>query len=103
MAFAVRIMYHTTLQSVPDQLVFGRDMILNTLILDYWEAIKLRKQQIIDKNNQLKNKRPKMHTYIIREKLSVRNKEGNRHEKMYIGPYAIIQVWTNGNVTILRR
>ena len=49
-------MYHTTLQAMPDQLIFGRDMILNTTFIADWEAIRLRKQIIIDKNNQLENK-----------------------------------------------
>jgi hypothetical protein len=50
-AFALRSMYHMTLQAMPGQLVFGRDMVLNVQHLIDWTAIKARKQQIICKNN----------------------------------------------------
>ena len=44
------------LQSMYVQLVFVRDMILYTRFIDDWEANKRRKQQLVDKNNQNKNK-----------------------------------------------
>jgi hypothetical protein len=50
-AFALRSTYHTTLQAMPGQLVFGRDMVLNIQHLTDWTVIKARKQQIIHKNN----------------------------------------------------
>ena len=34
--FVLQSMYHTTLQSRPYQLVFGRDMIVNTLFIVEW-------------------------------------------------------------------
>ena len=77
-------------------------MILNTPFIADWEAIRLCEQIIIDKNKQLKNKTRKPHTYIIQEKLLVRNKNSNKYEEPYVGPYPITQVWTNGNVTIRR-
>jgi hypothetical protein len=50
-AFALRSTYHMTLQAMPGQLIFGRDMVLNVQHLTDWTAIKARKQQIICKNN----------------------------------------------------
>jgi hypothetical protein len=50
-AFALRSTYHMTLQAMPGQLVFGRDMVLNIQHLTDWTAINARKQQIIHKNN----------------------------------------------------
>ena len=44
-AFAVRFTFHTTLQSTPGQLVFGRDMIFNIQHIANWEYIKQRKQK----------------------------------------------------------
>ena len=58
---------------MPGQLVFGRDMILNTPFIEDLETIRLHKQKIIDKNNQLENKKRKPHTNRIRDKLLVRN------------------------------
>ena len=50
----------------------------------------------------LKIKIRKLHTYKVREKLLVSNKKANNYEDLYVGPYPINQVWTNGNVTIRR-
>ena len=73
--FAVQNMYHTTFQATPGQLIFRHDMIFNTPFIADWEAIRLLKQEIIDKNNQLENKNCKTHTYIIRDKVLVHNKK----------------------------
>jgi hypothetical protein len=54
-AFVLRSMYHTTWQAMPGQLIFSRDMVLNVQHLTDWTAINARKQQIIHKNNQIKN------------------------------------------------
>ena len=98
--FSVRSTYDTTLQATPDQLVLGRDMILNTPIMAKWGSIRLRKQKIIDQNNQLENKNRKPHTYIIQDKLLVHKKKPDRYEEPYADPYLITQLWNNGNVTI---
>jgi hypothetical protein len=50
-AFALRSMNGMTLQVMPGQLVFGRDMVLNVQHLMDWTVIKACKQQIIHKNN----------------------------------------------------
>ena len=55
-------------------MVFGRDMILNTPFVAYWEYISLRKQKIIDSNNQLENKNRKPQIYRIQYKVLVRKK-----------------------------
>ena len=60
----------------------------------------IRKQNILDKNNQLGKKNRKPHTYKIWDKVLVHNKKSNKYEELYIGPYPITQVWTNGNSTI---
>jgi hypothetical protein len=44
-----------TLQAMPGQLLFGRDIVLNVQHLTDWDAIKARKQQIIYKNNGIEN------------------------------------------------
>ena len=40
-------MYHNMLQATAGQLVFGRDMILNTILIADWEALRIRKQKRI--------------------------------------------------------
>ena len=58
MVFSVRITYNATLQDTPGQLVFDRDMLLNTTFIAYWEAITRLKQQLLDKiiKNENKNR-----------------------------------------------
>jgi hypothetical protein len=55
-AWAIRSTYHTTLQTTPCQLVFGRDMIHNIAFRANWDQIQKRKQDIINKSNQKENK-----------------------------------------------
>ena len=69
-------MFHTTLQATTIQLVFGRDMILNTQFIPDWEDIRRRKQ-LIDKNDQNEYKKLKLNNYRIYVKLPVYDKKRN--------------------------
>jgi transposase InsO family protein len=60
--FAVRSTFHTSLQSTPGQLVFGRDMIFNIQHIANWEFIKQRKQKII---HLINNKKSQTHTTFL--------------------------------------
>jgi hypothetical protein len=71
-AFAVRSTFHTTLQSSPGQLVFGRDMIFNIQHTANWEYIKQRKQHLIHKNNKRENAGRIEHTYKVGDKVLLR-------------------------------
>ena len=50
--FVVQSSHHTMLRSTPSQLVLGRNMILYTPFISDWKAIRIHKQELIDKNNQ---------------------------------------------------
>ena len=76
-------------------------MILNTPFIADWEAIRLRRKKTKDKTNQLGNKNRKPHTYIIQRTVSMRHKK-NTSEDLYVRPYTITYVYTNGNTTIIR-
>ena len=52
--FFILSTYHTMLRAMPGQMVFVRDMILNTQVINYSETIKKYKHKLIHKNNQLK-------------------------------------------------
>ena len=54
--FALRATVHTTTRHTPAQLVFGRDSILNTRHEVNWKLIKKRKQALMSKRNQRKNR-----------------------------------------------
>ena len=99
-AFAVRSTYHTTLQKTPGQLIFGRDMIFNLEHKANWEYIRLRKQEIINLNNQRENSKRVPHKYHAGDKVMLRTGTENKYEQPYSGPYDILQVNKNGTVRL---
>ena len=54
---AVRSTYSTTMQATPMQLVFGRDVIINTKFIADWDYIHQHKQNIIHNNNEWENEK----------------------------------------------
>ena len=50
--FAIRTTVYTTIQYTPVQLDFGRDLVTNERHHVDWEAIKKRKQDLINKGNE---------------------------------------------------
>ena len=99
-AFAIRSTYHTTLQASPGQLVFGRDMIFNIKHVANWQAIKQKKQQIIQKNNKRENAKRIPHEYRIGDLVLLTRNQPNKYERPYEGPYKIEEVLTNGTVCL---
>ena len=91
--------YHTTLHTMPGQLIFGRDMILNKQYLADWTALKADKQELICKNNIIENSKHIPHQYKVGDKVMVlENHCMNKYEQPYKGHYLIMQVNTNGTV-----
>ena len=99
-AFAVRSTFHTSLQSTPGQLVFGRDMIFNIQHTANWEYIKQRKQKIINLNNKRENAKRQQHVYRVGDKVLLNRGTENKYESPYLGPLNIIQVNDNGTVRL---
>ena len=54
-------------------MVFGSDIILHILFIANLEDIRIHKKIIIDKKNQLKNRKFTPHLYRIRDKVIVRD------------------------------
>ena len=84
--FAMCSMYHTTLCTMPGQLIFGRDMILNMQYLADWTVIKVCKQQLICKNNIIENKKHIPHQNKVGDKVMLENQHTNKYEQLYKGP-----------------
>ena len=99
-AFAVRSTFHTSLQSTPGELVFGRDMIFNIQHTANWEYIKQRKQRIIDLNNKRDNSKRQQHVYRVGDKVLLNRGTENKYESLYIGPLDIMKVNDNGTVRL---
>jgi hypothetical protein len=69
---ATRSTYHTTLQATPCQLVFGIDMIHNIAFRANWDQIQKRKQDIINKSNQIKKKTRKRVKFLMNIRLETK-------------------------------
>ena len=85
---------------MPGQLIFGRDMILNMQYLADWTAIKACKQQLIHKNNIIKNSKRIPYQYKVGDMVMLENHRNNKYEQLYKGPYLVMQVNTNGTVCL---
>ena len=83
---------------MPGQLIFGRDIILNTQYLADWTAIKACKQQLIRKNNIIENSKCILHQYKVGDMVMLEKHRANKYEQPYKGPYLVTQVNTNGTV-----
>ena len=57
---------HTTTQSMPMQLVFGRDANMNLMFNANWYLIKKREQQLINKSNVKENNNCIAHNYKVK-------------------------------------
>jgi hypothetical protein len=67
--WAIRSIYHTTLQATPCQLVFDRDMIHNIAFTANWNRIQKRKQDIINKSNEKENKSGIFYEYKVGDQI----------------------------------
>jgi hypothetical protein len=101
-AFAIRSTYHTTLQASPGQLVFGRDMIMNTEYIANWHRIRSRKQRIINKSNRRENASRIRHEYNVGDMVLITNVGKRKLDMPHQGPYPVTQVYTNGTLEVRR-
>ena len=101
-AFGLRATYHTSLLASPGQIVFGRDMVINAAYVANWKRLSdLRATQAL-KNNTRENKKRRPHTYNVDDTVYIRNTDITKKLDPMKGPFKIVQVHTNGTVTIQR-
>lgn len=87
----------------PGSLVFQRDMLLDIPIISDILTLTQHRQAMIDKRLLRANAARISHDYKVGDLVYVKNlQRTNKLEKIRIGPYPIIQVHTNSNVTIQR-
>ena len=86
---------------MPVQLVFGRDLFLNTRHKAAWQKIKQRKQDLINKGNARENKKRLKYMYKPGDLVLLKNAWKTKYNAdAYIGPYTITAVnEDNGTVT----
>ena len=100
-AYAIRSTYHTSLDTTPCELVFGRDMILPVAYIANWENLVNKNQARINKYTDIKNDRRVDYDYNVGDTVYIeydtlmRKLNNPRH-----GPYTITRVHVNGTVTL---
>ena len=101
--FALRSTHHTSIQSSPGQLVFGRDIIINATYIANWREIRQRQRKNVLYNNARENRnrisfdyQPGQFVYSVNKDIK-RKLNPNKD-----GPYEIVGVHTNGTLTIRR-
>ena len=98
---AIRNTYHTTTQASPGQLVFGSDILFNIPYTPDRDVIGESKETLINKNNQAENKSRVDHDYEVNGQVLIyRDRIYRKLEGPFLGPYNIVQTYTNGRVRI---
>ena len=94
--YAIRSTYHTTLEGIPCQLVFGRDMLLPIQFKARWAYITLRKQdRIVEPTRKIP------YDYQVGMKVLLEKPGINpRLTAPRPGPYEITKIHTNGTIQI---
>jgi transposase InsO family protein len=101
-AYGLRATYHSALTATPGQIVFGRDMIINSIYLANWKNLADNRKAQIYKNNTSENKSRINHDYAIGDYVYIRKSNMDQKLAPLQGPFPIELVHTNGTVTIRR-
>ena len=102
-AWAIRSTHHTVLRSTPGAAVFGRDMLFDVPYLADWTEIGRRRQKLVDRDTERKNRLRVDYDYTVGQKVTIKS-DGilRKSEDKNTGPFVITQVHTNGTVRIQR-
>ena len=104
--FAIRATIHSHNKMSPGEMAFGRHMLYPFSKQIDWQQIMNRKQKIIDVANIKENAKRKYFDYKVGDLILILNKQGNRGKlepsTLPEGPWKIVQIHTNGTVSILR-
>lgn len=87
----------------PGSLVFHRDMFLNIPLQADFLTLQATRQLRINQNLMRQNAKRWNHDYRVGDKILIRNKGGRKMDVQSEGPFEIVQVFTNGTVSIRRR
>ena len=71
-AWALRLLTHSTLNATPGQLVFNRDMLFDLKYVADWETIRSRKMKQVLKDNKRENSRRREYTYKVGGKVLIK-------------------------------
>ena len=97
---ALRCAVNHTMKTSPGAMVFNRDMMMNVQLIADLASIRGRRQQQIDNNINIHNKKRIDYNYRIGELVKMRTLEPSKLSEKFKGPYRIAHVNTNGTLTL---
>ena len=101
--FAVRLTFHTTLQTTSEQLVFGRNMFFDIFHTANWKYIKPKNPKNINLNNVRENLKHIPHVYQIGNQVLLKRGTENKYESHYQGLFNILKVNNTGTVWLMAK
>lgn len=98
--YAIRSSYHQTHGHSPSQLVFGKDVFLDSKAEIDWDEIRQRKQSQIKKSNERENAGRINHTYKKGDMILIQ-RPGIicKLSIPFLGPYRVVRHNKNGTIT----
>jgi hypothetical protein len=100
--WAICSTYHTVLKASPGAAIFGRDMLLDILLISNWNKIGDYRQRQTNLNTACKNSKQADYDYIVGNKVLL-TQEGilRKAESPYSKrPWTITTIHTNGTIRI---
>ena len=105
-AWAIRSTVSTAMNYSPGQLVFGRDMIMQSKVIADWEKLKQKKRMSTIKSNERENRNRIHHKYKVGDMVLIKLKVGGpplpKMKAPHDGPYKVVRVYRNGRLRIKR-
>ena len=89
-----------TMQKSPGALVFRRDILMDVPLIADLDAIRGRRQQLIDDNLIRLNKKRADHNYSVNDIFLLRVADPVKMEDIFTGPYRIAKVFVNGRIDL---
>ena len=97
---ALRCAVNHTMKTSPGAMVFNRDMLMNVQLIADLASIRGRRQQQIDNNLRIHNKKRIDYNYQVGELVKMRTLDPSKLSEKFKGPYRIVHTNTNGTVTL---
>ena len=99
---ATRCAMSEPLGTTPGAMAFNRDMFLNLPLIADLQAIRVKRQQLIDNTTIRQNAKRRNYDYEVGQQVLIYAEDPRKLEARAEGPYTIEQVHVNGTISIRR-
>ena len=94
--YALRCAVNHTMRASPGELVFRRDILMDAPVIVNREAIRGRRQKLIDNNLLRINQKRIDHNFSVGDMVLTRIHNPDKLQDRFDGPFRIARVYTNG-------